>query len=144
MRSSKPWCRRRGESQNMGMQNRLDKWLWAMRLFRTRTQAAAACREGRVLIGGQRVKPSREPRVGETIGAVVAGVQRTVKVVGFPPGRVGAKLVPEFMEDLTPAAEFEKAREAAKAPSFAWPKGTGRPTKKNRRLWEKLDGERED
>ena len=126
------------------MQDRLDKWLWAMRLFRTRTQAAAACREGRVLIAGQRVKPSREPRVGETIGAVVAGVQRTVKVVGIPPGRVGAKLVPEFMEDLTPAAEFEKAREAARGPAFSWPKGTGRPTKKNRRLWEKLDGGRED
>ena len=125
----------------MNTQNRVDKWLWAVRLFRIRTQAASVCREGRVLIGGQRVKPSREPRAGETIAVVAGGVQRTVKVIGFPPARVGAKLVPEFMEDLTPASEFEKAREAARPAPFSWPRGTGRPTKKNRRLWEKLDAD---
>jgi ribosome-associated heat shock protein Hsp15 len=123
----------------MSTQNRLDKWLWTVRLFHTRTQAASACREGRVLIGGQRVKPSREPRAGETVSAVTGGVQRTVKVIGFPTARVGAKRVPEFMEDLTPASEFEKAREAARPAPFSWPRGTGRPTKKNRRLWDRLD-----
>jgi ribosome-associated heat shock protein Hsp15 len=119
-------------------QTRIDKWLWAMRLFKTRTLAAAACRDGRVLIAGQRAKPAREARVGEIISATVAGVQRTVKVIGHPPSRVGAKVVPQFMEDLTPESEFQKARDAARAPQFAWPKGTGRPTKKNRRLWEKF------
>jgi ribosome-associated heat shock protein Hsp15 len=122
-------------------QTRIDKWLWAMRLFKTRTLAAAACRDGRVLIAGQRVKPAREARLGEIISATVAGVQRTVKVIGHPTSRVGAKAVPQFMEDLTPESEFQKAREAARPPQFAWPKGTGRPTKKNRRLWEKFGSE---
>lgn len=122
----------------MGNETRIDKWLWAMRLFKTRTLAAAACRDGTVLIGGQPIKPSRDVRVGDIVSAKVAGVQRTVKVIGFPPSRVGAKVVPQFMEDLTPESEFEKAREAARTPQFAWPKGSGRPTKKNRRLWEKF------
>jgi ribosome-associated heat shock protein Hsp15 len=117
---------------------RIDKWLWAVRLFKTRTLAANACRNGQVLIGDQRVKASREVRAGDVIAAQAGGVRRTIKVVGFPPGRVGAKLIPHFMEDLTPPAEYEKARQAAAQPQFTWPKGTGRPTKKNRRLWEKF------
>ncbi len=123
----------------MGNDTRIDKWLWAVRLFKTRTLAAAACRDGTVLIGGQPIKPSRDARIGDTLTAKVGEVQRTVKVIGFPRSRVGAKVVPEFMEDLTPEAEFQKAREAAHVPQFAWPKGSGRPTKKNRRLWEKSD-----
>jgi len=119
-------------------QSRIDKWLWTIRLFKTRSLAAAACRSGGVSIDGQRVKPARELRVGEIISVPVGGVQRTVKVIGFPPSRVGAKAVPQFMEDLTPEAEFQKAREAARAPQAVWPKGMGRPTKKDRRLWEKL------
>ncbi len=117
---------------------RIDKWLWAVRLFKTRSLAASACRDGQVLVGEQRVKPARLVRVGEMIGAKVGGVQRTVRVLAFPRSRVSAKMVKDFMEDLTPAAEFEKAREAAKLVTFTWPKGTGRPTKKNRRLWEKF------
>ena len=126
----------------MGNETRVDKWLWAVRLFKTRSLAASACRDGQVLIGEHRVKPARDLNPGETIGAKVAGVQRTVKVLGFPRSRVAAKAVPEYMEDLTPPAEFEKARAAAARPAqFLWPKGMGRPTKKNRRLWERLDGE---
>jgi ribosome-associated heat shock protein Hsp15 len=125
----------------MSNEPRIDKWLWAVRLFKTRSLAASACRDGQVLIGGQRVKPARAVHVGEMLGVKVGGVQRTVRVLAFPPGRVGAKLVPEFMEDLTPAAEFEKAREAARLVQFTWPKGTGRPTKKNRRLWEQFGTE---
>ena len=126
----------------MSNEARLDNWLWAVRLFKTRSLAAAACRDGQVLIGGQRVKPARTPHVGELIAAKVAGVQRTVKVLGSPPGRISAKLVPDFMEDLTPAEEFEKARVIASTPPpFAWGKGQGRPTKKNRRLWEKFGDE---
>jgi ribosome-associated heat shock protein Hsp15 len=115
---------------------RIDKWLWAVRLFKTRSLAAAACKDGKVLVGGQRVKPAREVHPGEIISAKAHGVQRTVKALAVSPGRVSAKLVPEFLEDLTPAAEYEKAREAALAPQFQWSKGQGRPTKKNRRLWE--------
>jgi ribosome-associated heat shock protein Hsp15 len=121
-------------------QARIDKWLWAVRLFKTRTLAAATCRNGHVLVEGQRVKPSREVRPGDLISVLAGGVQRRVKVIGSPPARVGAKLVGEFMEDLTPEAEFQKAREA-RAGHSPWPQGMGRPTKKNRRLWEKFGSE---
>jgi ribosome-associated heat shock protein Hsp15 len=122
-------------------QSRIDKWLWTTRLFKTRTLAAAACRSGGVSIVGQRIKPPRELQIGEKISVPMGGVQRTGKVICFPTSRVGAKVVAQFMEDLTPEAEFEKARDAARAPRPMWPKGMGRPTKKNRRLWEKLGPE---
>ncbi|HEY0548894.1 MAG TPA: RNA-binding S4 domain-containing protein [Verrucomicrobiae bacterium] len=125
----------------MSNEPRIDKWLWAVRLFKTRSLAASACRDGQVLIGGQRVKPARTVHVGEMMGVKVGGVQRTVRVLAFPSSRVSAKLVPEFMEDFTPAAEYEKAREAAKLVPFSWPKGMGRPTKKDRRLWEQFGSE---
>lgn len=125
----------------MGNETRIDKWLWAVRLFKTRSLAANACRDGEVTIGGQRVKPARDVRAGDVISAKTGGVQRTVRALGFPPSRVGAKLVPEFMEDLTPASEYEKARVAAAAPQFSWSKGFGRPTKKSRRLWEQFGSE---
>jgi ribosome-associated heat shock protein Hsp15 len=124
-------------------QTRIDKWLWTIRLFKTRTLAAAACRSGGVMVDGQRIKPARELRIGEIISASVGGVLRTVKVIAFPTSRVGAKAVAQFMEDLTPEAEFENAREAARAPRPLGPKCMGRPTKKNRRLWEKLGTENE-
>jgi ribosome-associated heat shock protein Hsp15 len=119
-------------------ETRIDKWLWAVRLFKTRSLAADACRDGQVIIGGQCVKPARDVRVNDVINAKAGGVQRTVKVLGFPSSRVGAKLVPEFMEDITPASEYEKARESATAPQFSWSKGFGRPTKKSRRRWERF------
>lgn len=121
----------------MSAEARIDKWLWAVRLFKTRSLAATACKDGKVMIGEQRVKPAREVHPGEIISAKAHGVQRTVKALAVPPGRVSAKLVSEFLEDLTPAAEYEKAREIARAPQFNWSKGLGRPTKKSRRLWEK-------
>ena len=121
---------------------RLDKWLWAVRLYKTRSLAAQACREGRVLIMGQRVKPARAVHVGEVFTAKTGDLLRTVKVLGAPRSRVSAKLVPEFFEDLTPASEYEKQRERLPA-VFTWDQGSGRPTKKDRRLWEKLGGENE-
>lgn len=122
----------------MSNEARIDKWLWAVRLFKTRSLAAAACRNGQVQVGGNAVKPAREVHPGEIIAAKAHGVQRTVKVLAVPGTRVGAKLVPDFLEDLTPPAEYEKAREASPTPQFTWSKGFGRPTKKSRRLWEKL------
>lgn len=125
----------------MSNESRMDKWLWAVRLFKTRSLAAKACRDGQVLIAGQRAKPARSIHAGEIIMAKITGVQRTVKVIAFPPSRIAAKLVPDFLEDLTPAAEYERAREAMQPPQFAWIKGAGRPTKKNRRLWEQFGSE---
>ena len=119
----------------MSSEMRIDKWLWAVRLYKTRSLAAEVCRNGHVLVNGQRAKPSRDLHVGETVTARTGSIQRIVKVLGFPPNRVGAKLVSQFLEDLTPASEYEKPREFP-PPQFTWAKGAGRPTKKARRLWE--------
>lgn len=117
---------------------RIDKWLWATRIFKTRTLAASACRDGEVTIGGQPAKPAREVKINDLIIAEKAGVKRTLKVLGFPAQRVGAPAVAEFLEDLTPASEYEKPREAVLEPLFYRPKGTGRPTKKDRRAMGKI------
>jgi ribosome-associated heat shock protein Hsp15 len=117
---------------------RIDKWLWAVRLYKTRSLAAAACSAGRVLIGGQRVKASRTVRLGEVITAVTGDINRTVKVLAILDRRVGAKLVPSYLEELTPASEFQKAREPYFHTVPLRPKGSGRPTKKERRQWDDL------
>ena len=116
---------------------RIDKWLWAVRLFKTRSLAVAACSAGKVKISDHPVKPAREVRVGEIIVATVGDITRTVKVLGVIEQRVGAKLVPGLMEDLTPPEEFTKQQERARQPVFFRPKGSGRPTKKDRRT---MDG----
>ena len=92
------------------------------------------------MIGGQRVKPARSVHVGEIFTAKTGDLLRTVKVLGAPGSRVSAKLVPDFLEDLTPASEFQKQRERLPA-AFTWDQGSGRPTKKDRRLWEKFGTE---
>lgn len=117
---------------------RLDKWLWAVRLFKTRSLATDACRAGSVTIGDQPVKPAREVRAGELVLVRQGLVVRTLKVVAVPPSRLGAKRVPEFCADLTPAEEFEKARENSVQQLLAREKGSGRPTKRERRLLDEL------
>jgi ribosome-associated heat shock protein Hsp15 len=117
---------------------RIDKWLWAVRVYKTRTLAAEACRGGHVKIGGDAVKASREIHISETIDARAGVVNRTVKVLGLIERRVGAAAVKAFMEDLTPPEEYQKARAAAMQPVFTRPRGAGRPTKKDRRDIEKL------
>lgn len=112
---------------------RADRWLWAVRLYKTRSLAGAACEAGHVKINGHPCKPARTVRVGDVLNAFAGGIQRTVKVLGVLENRVGAKLVAQHLEDLTPAAEYEKAREKQFAPVGIRPKGAGRPTKKERR-----------
>lgn len=113
---------------------RLDKWLWSVRLYKTRSLAAAACTSGKVQLNGQSVKPSRAVKIGEVFTAVCGEITRTVKVVGLLGSRVGAKLVEQYAEDLTPPEEYAKPREKAYLPPpLVRPKGTGRPTKKERR-----------
>jgi ribosome-associated heat shock protein Hsp15 len=116
---------------------RVDKWLWAVRLFKSRSLATEACQGGHVKIGGQTVKPSRDVHVGEVVSALVGRVQRTVKVLALLERRVGAKVVPQDLEDLTPPEEYERARREAEPALLQFPKGWGRPTKKQRR---KLEG----
>ncbi len=119
---------------------RIDKWLWAVRLYKTRTAAAEACHSGKVRINDQAVKPARNVRIGEIISAVTGEIKRTVRVIGLVEKRVGAKMVSQFLEDLTPASEYEKQREPNFAPFIFRKKGSGRPTKKERRSIDKLNG----
>lgn len=112
---------------------RVDKWLWAVRLFKTRTLAAEACKAGHVKIGGQNVKPARGVKLHEVITAQTGELVRTVKVMGLLDRRVGAKFVSQYLDDQTPAAEYAKSREAGQQPLFRRPRGMGRPTKRERR-----------
>jgi len=113
---------------------RIDKWLWCVRLFKSRTLATTACEAGKVKIDGQPAKPSRNIKIGDVIVLPVGGVARTVKVRQLLQQRVGAPKVPEFMEDLTAPEEFQKAREEGARASGLRPKGSGRPTKRDRRI----------
>jgi ribosome-associated heat shock protein Hsp15 len=117
---------------------RMDKWLWAVRLYKTRTQAADACRSGHVRINGQPVKPSRFVQPGDTITAVTGEMTQTVKVLAALESRVGAKLVKDYAENLTPPSEYAKPREKTFGSFGFRPKGAGRPTKKDRRSIEGL------
>lgn len=119
---------------------RLDKWLWSVRVFKTRPLATAACRAGKVLIGELEAKPGRDVHVGETVTVRVGVVTRTLKVVGLPRSRVAARQLPEFMTDLTPAAEYERAKQAGLEHLLARERGKGRPTKKDRREMGRLFG----
>lgn len=119
---------------------RLDKWLWSVRVFKTRPLATAACRAGKVLIGELEAKPGRDVHVGETVTVRVGVVTRTLKVVGLPRSRVAARQLPEFMTDLTPAAEYERAKQAGLEHLLARERGNGRPTKKDRREMGRLFG----
>jgi ribosome-associated heat shock protein Hsp15 len=120
---------------------RLDKLLWSLRIFKTRPLATAACRDGHVKIAEHEAKPGRNVHVGEILSIRSGGLTRTIKVVGMPKSRVGAKQLPEFMEDLTPPEEYERATQAAKEHSLARQQGElGRPTKKLRRDLARLLG----
>jgi ribosome-associated heat shock protein Hsp15 len=117
---------------------RIDRWLWAVRLFKSRSLAAEACHAGHVKIGGNVVKPSRDVRGGEEITVLVGRILRTVKVLALLDQRVGAKLVGQFLEDLTPPEEYARAREEALQARLRFPTGFGRPTKKQRRQMERF------
>ena len=117
---------------------RIDKWLWAVRLYKSRSLAAEACRAGHVKIGGKSVKPSRDVRAGEEITVFAGRVLRTVKVMAPLDQRVGAKLVGQFLDDLTPPEEYARAREEALEARVHFPTGFGRPTKKQRRQMERF------
>jgi len=120
---------------------RIDKWLWAVRIFKTRTLSAEACRSGKVSINQMSVKASREVKIGDIIVIHQMPIIKTVKALSLLHNRVSAKLVPLHMEDLTPASEYEKI-EIRKAAAFVYrPRGTGRPTKKDRRDMEGMEEE---
>lgn len=112
---------------------RIDKWLWAVRIFKTRSLASDACRSGKVKILDKAVKPSRELKTGEVISISLAPITKTVRVVALLGHRVSAKLVPLSMEDLTPEAEYQKLKRKNEIDFELRDRGTGRPTKRDRR-----------
>ena len=113
---------------------RADRWLWAVRLYKTRSVAGAACDAGHVKINGHPCKPARTVRVGDVLNALTGDIHRTVKVTGVLENRIGAKHVANYLEDITPASEYQKPREKQFAPIGHRAKGAGRPTKKERRI----------
>lgn len=119
---------------------RLDKWLWAVRIFKTRSLATDACRAGTVEINGQPAKPARDIHVGEVVKVQQGLITRTLRVLGAPSSRVGAKLVAGYCEDQTAPEEFQKARENRVQQLLSREKGSGRPTKRERRTIDKLFG----
>lgn len=122
---------------------RIDKYLWAIRVFKTRTDATDACKGGKVRLNGNDVKPSRTVACGDVINVRKGAILYSYKVVATIEKRVGAKLVPEYAENITPQDELDKLRHPVETFFLKRDPGTGRPTKRDRRqmelLWDSLD-----
>ncbi|MCR4765571.1 MAG: RNA-binding S4 domain-containing protein [Bacteroidaceae bacterium] len=112
---------------------RIDKWLWAVRIYKTRSIAAEACKKGRVLLNGTQAKPAHTVKVGDVLSVKKPPITWSFKVLQAIEKRVGAKLVPSMMENVTTSDQLELL-EVSKISGFVnRAKGTGRPTKKERR-----------
>lgn len=112
---------------------RIDKWLWASRVFKTRSIASDACKNGRVTINGLNVKPSHLIRQGEVINVKKPPVTYSFKVLQCIENRVGAKLIPQIYENVTDAKQYELLEMSRISGFVDRARGTGRPTKKERR-----------
>ena len=117
---------------------RIDKWLWCTRIFKTRTLATESCKAGLVKISGRKVKPSSEIQPGDELQVTKEGLHRTFQVLALLDKRVGAKLVPTYLEETTPKEEFEKHKQDRL--EGLRDRGTGRPTKRDRRELDKFFG----
>jgi len=118
---------------------RIDKFLWAVRLFKTRNAAAEACNAGKVKIRDVGVKPSREIIVNDEIYLVLeTGLRKSIAVKALTKNRLAAKLVSDYIHDLTPAEEYERIALLQKMRSEQRERGSGRPTKKERRAIDKM------
>jgi ribosome-associated heat shock protein Hsp15 len=123
---------------------RIDKYLWAVRLYKTRSIASEECRKGRIIINNMQVKPSRIVSAGEIIIVKKPPVVYTYRVKHPIENRVGAKLVADYLEDLTPDTEKAKL-DFRNAPGIIYrDRGTGRPTKKERRLIDRFTNDPDD
>ena len=124
---------------------RLDKYLWSIRVFKTRTDATDACKGNKVKVGGVPAKPSKMIKVGEVLEVRKGAVLFTYRVKALTEHRLGAKLVPDFAENLTPQAELDKLKAPVETFFLRRDRGAGRPTKKDRRemdaAWDALDFE---
>lgn len=112
---------------------RIDKWLWAARIFKTRSIAADACKNSRVTINGQNVKPSHTVKVGETVNVKKPPVVYSFRILKCIEQRVGAKFIPEIYENVTDPKQYEILEMSRISGFVDRARGTGRPTKKERR-----------
>ncbi len=125
----------------MNNEARIDKWLWAARIFKTRTIAAAACKKGQVSLGGVQLKASRTIKAGDVVSVRKPPITYSFRVLQPIERRVGAKLIPEVLENVTTPDQYELL-EMSKISGFVGrAKGTGRPTKKDRRSLEDFQNE---
>lgn len=112
---------------------RVDKFLWCIRVYKTRSIATDQIKKDRVTINDEEVKPSREVKLGDKIAYKKEGVELKIEVLDIPKSRMGAKLVPNFIKDITDIKEIEKQEFIKMMRNFNRPKGMGRPSKKDRR-----------
>ena len=124
----------------MNTQARIDKWLWAARIFKTRSIAADACKNGRVTINNVNVKPSHMVKVGETVSVRKPPVTYSFKILQTIEQRVGAKLIPEVYENVTTPDQYERLEMNRISGFVDRARGTGRPTKKERRALDAFIG----
>jgi ribosome-associated heat shock protein Hsp15 len=117
---------------------RIDKYLWAIRVFKTRSDATDACKGNKVRVGGSPAKPSKEVKPGEVIEIQKGTVRYSYRVIRLLENRVGAQLVPDYAENLTPQSELDKLRAPVETFFIRRDRGSGRPTKKDRRAMEHL------
>ena len=140
---SYPLSHREGQGESLEGQQalaRIDKWLWAARIFKTRSIAADAIKNGRVTIGGVNVKPSRMVKAGETVSVRKPPVTYSFKILKPIEQRVGAKLLPEIYENVTTADQYELLEMNRISGFVNRARGTGRPTKKERRALDEFIG----
>ena len=114
----------------MNSEARIDKWLWAARVYKTRTLASDACKNGRITINGALAKPSRTVKVGDQVGVKKSPITYTFRVLQAIEKRVGAKLLPEVFENITPPEQYELLEMNRISGFIDRARGTGRPTKK--------------
>ena len=117
----------------MAQEERVDKWLWAMRVFKTRTIATDACKKGRVMIGASAAKPSRTIKPGDIIEVRKPPITYSFRVKAVTGNRLGAKLVPEYLENITPQSQYELLEMTRISGFVDRRKGLGRPTKRDSR-----------
>jgi len=138
---SAPLPHREGQGEGLlGGLARLDKWLWASRIFKTRTIAADACKNGRVMVNDVLVKPSRMVKVGDKISVRKPPVTYSFKILKTIEQRVGAKLLPEIYENITTPDQYELLEMNRISGFVDRQRGTGRPTKKDRRAMDAFVG----
>lgn len=123
------------------MEARLDKWLWAARIYKTRTLASDACKNGRVAINGAQAKPSRTVKAGDKVDVKKSPITYTFRVKQPIEKRVGAKLLPDVLENITSAEQYELLEMSRISGFVDRARGTGRPTKKDRRALDEFADE---